>query len=184
MVPFRIALAALLIAAAAPAEAVELAQNAPINNAPITNAPNLVLPPDALPDLWLWSPLITATCNANKTVTINLKATFKNIGKSPAKFTAGQTIAKSSYGYESGKTNLADPAITPIQTFPVGPATIAPGASHTVHLSIGPLSRYKPMSKPGAYVASASINPNKSIAETNVHNNGIGGYVNDPCFGK
>lgn len=167
--------AAFILCAGAPA----LAQNAPI-----TNPPTVIVPPAALPDLLLTSPAIAATCNANKTVTINLKATFKNIGQSPAKFTASHTIAKSSYGYASGKANLADPAITPIQTYPTGPATIAPGASFTVQLSIGPLSRYKPMSSPGKYTATAIINPNKSIAETDHHNNGVGGYVNDPCFGK
>ncbi len=152
-------------------------------NAPITNPPTVIVP-SALPDLLLTSPQITATCNANKTVTINLKATFKNIGLSPAKFTASHMVAKSSYGYASGKANLADPAITPIQTYATGPATIAPGASYTVPLAIAYLSRYKPMSSPGQYTATAIINPNKSIAETDPHNNGVGGHVNDPCFGK
>ena len=171
--------AAFIQLAGAPA----LAQNAPINNAPITNVPNIVIP-DALPDLWLWSPVITATCNANKTVTINLKATFKNIGKSPAKFAASHTYAEVYWRIFSGKDKLVDPTIQPLKPNKFGSLTIAPGASRTVQLTITPLSRYKPMSAPGQYNAGARINPNKSIPETNVHNNGVGGFVNDPCFGK
>ena len=180
MVPYRSALVALLIAAAAPAAAVELAQNAPI-----TNPPKVITPPAALlPDLFLPSPQITAVCNADKMVMINIKATFKNVGGVAATFTATQIIANSSYGYGSGAVNLVNPGGKPVPYPIYGPATIAPGKSHTVNLSIGPLSRYKPLPSPGMYLAMAHINPNKAFAESNVHNNASGTHVEDPCFGK
>jgi hypothetical protein len=180
MVPLRMTLAALLIAAAAPADAVELAQNAPI-----TNPPSVITPPAAvMPDLWLWSPVITAECTAEKNVIITVTATFKNIGKGPAVFAAQHRVASSTYGYASGEAKLVDPGKKPFQSFATGPLTVAKGASHQVKLTIGPMSRYKAMSAPGQYIASAIINPNKSVPESNLNNNGVGGYVSDPCFGK
>jgi hypothetical protein len=185
MVPLRSALAALLVAAAAPAAAVELAQNSPINNAPITNAPELILPPAALlPDLVLSLPITTtAVCNADKTVTITIKATFKNTGKAPVVFAAQHTVASSTYGYATGKTNLVDPTNNPPQPVVKGPLTVAAGASHQVTIVFSKMSRYKPMRTPGKYVASAFINPLDQVPESNPNNNGSGNYVNDPCFG-
>lgn len=159
------------------------AQNTPATNAPITTPPKLILPAP-LPDLWLPSPKITAKCNANKTVTIDLTATFKNIGQGPAIFAAQHTVASATYGYGSGTVNLVNPDTRIVPPSTIGPVTVAPGASHTVHFSVGPLSRYKQLPSPGMYVAGVDVNPSKAIKETNLNNNGVSGLVEDPCFGK
>ncbi len=97
---------------------------------------------------------------------------------------AQHRVASSTYGYASGEAKLVDPGKKPFQSFATGPLTVAKGASHQVKLTIGPMSHYKAMSAPGQYIASAIINPNKSVPESNLNNNGVGGYVSDPCFGK
>jgi hypothetical protein len=176
---------ALTLCAALPGTAALTGAPALAQNTPITNPPSVITPPAALlPDLFLPGPQITAVCNANKTVSITLKATFKNVGGGPATFNASQLVAGTSYGFGSGTVNLVNQDSKPVPNYIYGPLTIGPGASHTVYLSIGPLSRYKPLPTPGMYLATARINPNKSIAESNYNNNGSGKHIEDPCFGK
>jgi hypothetical protein len=177
MVPLRSALAALLIAAAAPAQAVELAQNSPI-----TNAPNLVLPPIAtMPDLAVTKVAVSVKCTDGHFFTATISATVMNKGGVTADLTKIQNELETDWysldwaGHLDGPSNQT---IKPTANVPV----LKPQQTWSTTLRIKQVPEYKKgISKTSQYAFVVYIDRKNQMPEADEKNNVGAAYPSDPC---
>ena len=169
----RTALAAFLIAAfCAPAA---LAQNAPI-----TNTPNLILPPDALPDLAVTKTDAILACVGGSKITATIVFTMVNMGKQVADMSAVSNAVEARWhGAGADKFDGPIQAINP--SLAIG--KLAPGQSYSNTLVIYGIPEYKKSwpKKGQFYKFEVWADPLKQLSESNEKNNAKGETEMDPC---
>lgn len=177
MIGYRTALAALLIAAAAPSLA--LAQSVPAPQGPITNLPNIVTPP--VPDLVITKADATVTCVGGSQVTATIAVTVLNIGKATADMSI-IPVALEARWHGSGAENMAAPIMTVKPQLAIN-KLLKPGDSYSNSLIIDHIPEYKKSAPKKAqfYVFEVWADPLKQLPEGNEKNNAGGENEMDPC---